>query len=150
MALRERSRQAALQSFLKFQNFALPTKIPSLNSVSSPALRRPVWGGALCCVGDGGKCSVTRARGSPEAGGRLLPRAQPVSRRPGDEARTWTGASGCSSGGAPPHSGATSASPPGPPSPQTCGRPRRAPAPPPPPPLRRRGTETPHPPNPAR
>lgn len=47
MELRECSRQAAFQSYLKFQNFTLATKIPSLNSVSSPALRRQVWGEVL-------------------------------------------------------------------------------------------------------
>lgn len=69
-------------------------------------------------------------------------------RAPGDKARTWTGASDCSFGGAPPRSGVASASPPGPPSPRTCGRPRRARAPPPPPLRLPREPETPHPPSP--
>lgn len=69
MKLRECSRQAAFQSFLKFQNFTLLTKIPSLNSVSSPDLRRQVWGEVLFPAWeDRGKCLVTRAPQRPEEG----------------------------------------------------------------------------------
>lgn len=78
---------------------------------------------------------------------RSVPWAQPAPGA-GDKARTWTGASDCSFEGAPPRSGVASASPPGPPSPRTCGRPRRARAPPPPPLRLPREPETPHPPSP--
>lgn len=147
MKLRECPKQAAFQSFSEVPKLYSPYKNTKskLREQSGPPSPTLGWS-ALSCVGR--QRQVLGNPRSPKVGGRLLPRAQPHPGARGTRAPTWTGASGCSSGGDPPHSGATSASPPGPPSPQTCGRPRQAPAPRPSPPLLRRGTETPHPPNP--
>lgn len=98
--------------------------------------------------GRGRECAVRIWAPGPRLTEEERPLGPASKGRQGGKARTWTGASDCSFGGAPPRSGAASASPPGPPSPRTCGRPRRARAPPPPPLRLPREPGTPHPPSP--
>ena len=140
-----KTRGAVFQCFLLFQNFLLFTKIPSQISVSSGSPPSP---SGLSWVGRWRQVLANPPSAFPRGRRKASSRDPAGTRAPGTRAPTWTGASGCSSVGVPPHSGATSASPPGPPSLRTCGRPRRGHAPRPPPQPLRHGTETPHPLNP--